>query len=192
MSTSTTKLGLLKPAAGEKYSRATYNNNLDIIDADSQEFDKMLHFEAYVPTQQTPSPANTWWGPSTPITAAREAGTSFNDSEFTEAVPSSIDTDGIKLTKEGIYTITWGIGNAWSGGSLTLWHIICTNGLNSTVANGSTLGRAPAFAIPSGDWYYAYADNFYVSDAGLNVFFKYSAGTANVPITHRIRITKVA
>lgn len=32
MSTSTTFLGLVKPAAGEAFSRATYNNNLDDID----------------------------------------------------------------------------------------------------------------------------------------------------------------
>jgi hypothetical protein len=191
VSTSTTKLGLVKPAAGEKYSRSTYNNNLDIIDADSRAFDKMLHFEAYVLSQQTPTPASTWWGPSTPITAARQSDASFNDAEFTEAVPSATGTDGIKLTKEGIYTVTWGIGNA-SASSLPLWHIVCGDGSSPQNANNTVLGRSPTFSIPSGDWYYMYAENFYVGPAGKNIFFKYSAGTANVPITHRIRITKLA
>ena len=189
MSTSTTKLGLVKPAAGEKWSRPAYNNNLDIIDADSVNAAKIRHFEAYVPSQNTPSPANTWWGPSTPILAARDGVASKNDSEFTDVV--SPQTDGLRLTKEGIYTVTWGIGNAWGGGSQTLWHIICTDGANATQANGTTLGRSPTFAIPPGDWYYAYADNFYVSPSGLNIFFKYSASTPGVPVTHRIRVTKL-
>ena len=190
MSTSTTKLGLIKPAGGEKWSRPGYNNNLDIIDADSVEAEKIRHFEAYVVSQNTPSPANTWWGPSTPITAARESGSSKNDSEFTDSVSPTIDTDGLRLTKEGIYTVTWGIGNAGLS-SLSLWHIICTNGLNSTNANNTVLGRSPTFNVPSGDWYYAYADNFYVGPDGQNIFFKYSAGNANYPITHRIRVTKL-
>ena len=189
MSTSTTKLGLIKPAAGEKWSRPAYNNNLDIIDADAVNGAKILHAEYYVASQTTPSPANTWWGPSTPITAARDSSTSKNDSEFTAAVGPA--TDGLRLTKEGIYTVTWGIGNAWGGGSQQLWHIICGDGTNSTTANGSTLGRSPTFAIPPGDWYYAYAENFYVPAGGKDIFFKYSAGAAGVPITHRIRVTKL-
>lgn len=188
MSTSTTKLGLVKPAAGEKWSRPAYNNNLDIIDADSVNAAKIRHFEAFVPSQNTPSPANTWWGPSTPILAARDGGASRNDSEFTDVV--SPQTDGLRLTKEGIYTVTWGIGNAGVS-SNQLWHIICTDGSNSTTANGTTLGRSPSFAIPVGDWYYAYADNFYVGSGGLNIFFKFSSGLANSPIVHRIRVTKL-
>lgn len=191
MSSSTTKLGLIKPAPGEKFNRATYNANLDLIDADAVDRSKIRHFEAYVASQNTPSPASTWWGPQTPITAARDSTASFNDAEFTEAVSAAVGTDGLRLTKEGIYTITWGIGNAGSS-SNPLWHIICANGADPTQANGSVLGRSPTFAIPVGDWYYAFAENFYVPPAGKNIFFKFSSGLANSPIVHRIRVTKIS
>lgn len=39
MSTVTPKLGLVKPAGLEQFSRATYNNNLDIIDAAAMQVD---------------------------------------------------------------------------------------------------------------------------------------------------------
>lgn len=184
MSTSTTKLGLVKPAPGEKLSRLTYNNNLDIIDAASVDKAKIHHFEASRDNQND-APAGPLWGPGS-IMALRYAAGSKND-DFV-ANPST-GTDGIRLTKEGIYKVEWMIGNA-GGATATLWHIVTGDGTDGTTANGNVLGRSILFGIPVGDWYTCKANNFYVGPSGKDIFFKFSTGTAGTNLNHRIRITK--
>lgn len=184
MSTSTTKLGLVKPAPGEKLSRLTYNNNLDIIDAASADKAKMHHFEASRDNQND-APTVTLWGPGS-ILALRYAPSSKND-DFVSNPTSG--TDGIRLTKEGIYRVEWMIGNA-GGATATLWHIITFNGTDAATANGNVLGRVPLFGIPVGDWYMCRANNFYIGPSGANIYFKFSTATAGTNLNHRIRITK--
>jgi hypothetical protein len=174
------------PDPGESYSLPLLNQNFTNIANEQNNSNKLHHFEAYRPSQ-TDAPANTLWGPGV-ILSLRDASASSGD-DFTAAA-SAGTTDGVKLTKEGVYTVTFAIGNAGLS-PVTLWHIICGDGTSSTNANNTVLGRSPAFSVPSGDWYYAYASNFYVNSSGKEIFFKYSAGTASPQLTHRIRITKV-
>lgn len=185
MSTSTTKLGLIKPAPGEKLSRATYNSTLDKIDQASIDRDKLHHFEASRDNQND-APIGGLWGPGS-IMALRDSVNSKNDDFVSN--PSS-GTDGLRLTKEGIYKVVWLIGNSGSS-TATLWHIICNDGTDGTTANNSVLGRVPLFGIPVGDWYVCKANNFYVGPSGANIYFKFSCGNAPTNLNHRIRVTKI-
>lgn len=185
MSTATTKLGLIKPAKGEKFSRTTWNSTLDAIDTASIEEAKFHHFEASR-NNQNDNPVGTLWGPGG-IFGLRDAGNSFND-DFVAAATTG--TDGIRITKEGVYKVVWAIGNAGSS-TADLWHIVCFNGTDAVQANGSVLGRTPLFGIPVGDWYFCKANNFYVGPNGTNIFFKFSAAQASDLLNHRIRITKL-
>ena len=184
MSTATPKLGLIKPAR-ESFSRATWNANLDTIDTDSINKAKWRHFEA-TRDNQNDNPVATLWGPGG-IHGLRDATSSFND-EFAEAGTSG--TDGLRLAEEGIYTITWMIGNAGID-TATLWHIICADGTDATTANNTVYGRVPIFGIPVGDWYCCYARNFYIGSSGSNVYFKFSATAASLNLNHQIRVTKI-
>ena len=184
MSTSTTKLGLVKPAVGERLSRLTYNQTLDQIDQWSIDRDKLHSFEA-IRTGQNDNPAGPLWGPGN-IMGLRQA-TSQNDDFVSNP---SAGTDGLRLTKEGIYTVTWGIRNNSAAG-IDLWHIICGDGTDATTANNSPFGRSPAFNIPVGDTYYAYGRNFYVGPSGKDIFFKFSTSTASALLDHIIRVAKL-
>jgi hypothetical protein len=58
MSTVTPFLNLVKPAPLENFSRATYNNNLDLIDADSVNQDKAAKGQKYIANRTSDSTAS--------------------------------------------------------------------------------------------------------------------------------------
>lgn len=195
MSTSTTNYGLTKPAAGENYSRAVLNNNWDLIDsAIKVESEKVKHAEM-VRIAQNDAPAGTFWGPGN-ISAPYSAGPPTNGVEeapsknYADWLQSAYGNDKIRLTKEGIYDIVWSMTNK-SGATISLWHIMCSDGSSPAQANATPFGRSPTFNVPAGDPYYAYAPGIYVPPAGLDVFFKYVIGTSNQPWDHRVKVTKV-
>lgn len=189
MSGVTDNYGLILPAAGEPYDVAIPNANNIEIDKQIKYAKRILHFEAA--SVQNDMPANILWGPGA-VVGLVDNTTSKNNTEFIDMVSGANNSpnDGLKLTKEGIYTVTWGMGNNTASG-ITLWHIVCFDGTNTTTANATVVGRSPVFTVPPGDWYFNYAHNFYVPAAGKVIYFKYSSGTASASMSHRIRVTKL-
>lgn len=171
------------PDPGESYSLPTLNQNFQNVANEQNSALKIRHFEASR-TGQNDEPANTLWGPGM-ILGLVDNTSSKNYSDWTAAGTS---TDSIKLTKEGVYSAVFAIRP--TSANLTFWHIIAIDGTNTSTANNSALGRSQSVSVFQGDWYYAYAKDFYVGTSGLEICFKFSAATASVSIDHRIRITK--
>lgn len=108
MSTVTPFLNLVKPAPLENFSRATYNNNLDLIDTGvsnlntSAKHDRIMQFVH----------AGFAWG-----TTAWDAGpltidnSATNSSQNSSPVPSfagtSVTSGNIKFNEPGLYIATW-------------------------------------------------------------------------------------
>lgn len=183
MSTVTTFLNLVKPAPLEPFSRATYVNNLDLIDAGVQAITQARHVE-FVRVNQADSPANTLWGPGLLLPLV-DAAASKNYVDWATAGA----TDSIKLAP-GVYVIDWKIFNN-SGANVSIWHTICTDGTNATTANGTSIGRSPTTVVPTGDPFYTFG-HIIIPTTATDVFFKFVSSVTNASIHHRIKITKIA
>lgn len=138
----------------------------------------------FVRISQTDNPSGSLWGPGA-VFNYLDANNSKNYSSWVAAGPN----DAIRVTQEGSYLVDWKIVNA-QGTSFTVWHTISTDGSGFTQVNNTSLGRSTSYSVPAQDPYFASA-NFYVPPGGMDVYFKFSCGTANANMHHRIRVTKV-
>lgn len=176
MSTVTTVFGLTKPAGIEQFSLATYNNNLDLIDAAIlSEAHKIQHIEF---VRQGHVASTGVIGPGD-LSTFVDAANSKNYSTW-----ASPGTDQVAISQEGIYAVSWKIvPNTTS----SFWHSISDA---SGSAAGATIGRSQSVTVSASDSYWAFGPNFYVPPAGLTILFKLSLG-AGATINHRIKLTKV-
>lgn len=181
MSTPTTNYGLIKAAEGEQYDVDITNGNLDAIDLELKKINNAKHFEA-VRVGQTDNPAGTLHSPGALLTYI-DAANSVNHTEFL----STGAGDSLKFTKEGVYTVNWKIVPATQ---VNIWHIISTDVQTAGNANSFALGRTVSVVVPAQDPYFM-VSTFYVPPAGLDVYFRFSCGTAGTTLSHRVKISKV-
>lgn len=175
MSTVTTVFGLTKPAGIEQFSLATYNNNLDLIDAAIlSEAHKIQHIEFVRQGHVAGTGAVGIGDMSTLI----ESATSKNYSTWI-TFPA---VDQVNISQEGIYAFQWKIV---PNTTVTFWHSMYTSSMG-----GGEVGRSQNMSVTASDAYYTYSPNFYVPTGGQTITFKFSLAAA-VTINHRLKITKV-
>jgi hypothetical protein len=188
MSTPTTNYGFIKAAEGEQYDVDIINNNLDAVDAQIKAVDVNARLERhaeFVRPLQNDEPAGNLWGPGA-IWGLLDTTWSKNYSDWCSAGAN----DSIHLMP-GVYYINWKIVNNHNA-SVLIWHTICTDGASAANANATSLGRTVTLSIPAADPYFNFANVLITAPAGQDIFFKFSCGTANVNLAHRIKITKIA
>lgn len=181
MSTVTPYINLVKPAPLEPFSRATYNNNLDLIDtAIEAEAKKVKHVE-YVRVGQNDMPANTMWGPGA-LAALVDGAVSLNYEDWI----SYPGNDQVRITKEGLYAVQWKM--VPTSGSVTFWMGI---GPTQALCYAGEFGRTRAASIPANDSDWTPNVHFFVPSAGQTLTFGFSSGTASATFNHRIKLTKL-
>lgn len=180
MSTSTTNYGLVKPAGGEQYARSVLNNNYDLIDAAIMaEAHKIQHIEI-VRQGHTGITANSITGLGDMSTLV-ESASSKNYSDWI-TFPSA---DMFRLTKEGIYSISWKIV---PNSTTTIWHSASDSAGNMA---GGVYGRSYTSNVVASDGFWmAGGNDVYIPPAGADVYMKFAIGTS-VTINHRIKVTKI-
>lgn len=170
MSTVTPYLNLVKPAPLENFSRATYNNNLDLIDTAAKNVNALSHAE--FTANVTPSASVAWdIGP-----LIETVGASVNN---TFCVP---DTSGkLKFIQTGIFSV-----NLVS---------LPSNNPNAQYLSIKDSSDSIFLAINekgSGSikWENSVAAMIYVGSAPFTIFFRAQWGAA-IPISSVVRVDRV-
>lgn len=147
MSLVTTRLGLIKPAGIEQFSLATYNKNLDDIDAGVNTGRKGRNARFYSAlTKPAPVAGNGYTFGPLGIDAGKPLWTQNNDFCVAENTGSlATDTGKIKITKAGFYDISSGYMPAANPGNMNFAFQITNNPAGNDVIPMSRVGTY-------GDW----------------------------------------
>ena len=171
MSTVTPYLNLVKPAPLENFSRATYNTNLDLIDAGIVENGNRKVRHAEYTGGSVTHPANTLWGVGT--LAQDNASTINNDFSSQNGI-----SDGFTISKSGLYLVQAFL--AGTGATPQGWVSIRNDGGGNYVeenVGGTSSWNASVMTV------------VYVASA-VNIQIK-TTFTASYVATSRIRLTKL-